>query len=283
MSKLRVGIIGLGLMGGSFALALKKKYKDREQKVEVIGIDHNDQHCLEALELKIADKITDDISDLYNLDLIVLTIPVNGILKILPELKGVSKNTTIVDFGSTKEKIVEAIPNEIRENFVAAHPMTGTEKFGPKAADRKLYRGKVVVFCDTEKNSKEHLKFAKNIFRDIGMKIFYMNAKEHDKHAAFISHMPHAVSYALANSVMKQENPKAILALAGGGFRDMSRIAKSSPNMWIDIFKQNKSNLQDAIKSFKEELNILENAINSNDWESATEWILKANKLHDVL
>jgi len=279
----KIGIIGLGLMGGSFALALKKRFKDRDEKLDVIGYDHNDQHCLEALELKIADKITDDIQDLFNLDLIVLTIPVNAILKILPELKGISTDTTIIDFGSTKEKIVNAIPKEIRANFVASHPMTGTEKFGPKAADRKLYRGKVVVICNSEDNDKEHLKFAKDIFRDIGMKIFYMDAKEHDKHAAYISHMPHAVSYALSNAVMNQENPKAVLALAGGGFKDMSRIAKSSPNMWIDIFKQNKDNLLTATKHFKDELNMLEEYIENDEWESLKSWIEKANKLHEIL
>ena len=280
---MKVGIIGLGLMGGSFALALRKTFKEKGEKLKIIGLDHNDQHCIEALELKIADKITDDINDLLNLDLIILTIPVNAILNILPELKEASKDTTIIDFGSTKEKIVNAIPKEIRANFVASHPMAGTEKFGPKAADRKLYRGKVVVICNKEQNDPKHLKLAKDIFRDIGMKIFYMDAKEHDIHAAYISHMPHAVSYALANSVMKQENPKAILALAGGGFKDMSRIAKSSPNMWLDIFKQNKENLLESIAHFKEEIELIEDYIKNDNWDSAKEWILKANDLHEIL
>ncbi len=280
---MKVGIVGLGLMGGSFALALKRKFKQRDERLEIIGLDHNDQHCLDALQLKIADKITDDINDLLNLDLIVLTIPVNAIIKLLPQLKKASSNTTIVDFGSTKEKIVASIPQEIRANFVASHPMAGTEKSGPQAADRKLYRGKVVVLCDTEENDPYHLKFAKEIFRDIGMKIFYMNAKEHDKHAAYISHMPHAVSYALANSVMKQENPKAILALAGGGFRSMSRIAKSAPTMWIDIFKQNSQNLLEATKNLKEELETFETYVKDENWEELTKWIEQANELHKIL
>jgi len=280
---MKIGIIGLGLMGGSFALAIKKKFKQRDERLEIIGLDHNDQHCLEALELKIADKITDDIHDLLNLDLIVLAIPVNGILKILPELKEASKETTIVDFGSTKEMIVKSIPKEIRANFVASHPMAGTENFGPSAADRKLYRGKVVVLCDTEANDKYHLKKAKNIFRDIGMKIFYMNAKDHDKHAAYISHMPHAVSYALANTVLAQENPKEILAMAGGGFKSMSRIAKSSPNMWIDIFKQNKDNLLNAVDDISKELETFKSLTQNEEWEKLREWILKANKLHEII
>ena len=280
---MKVGIIGLGLMGGSFALALKKVYKEKGEKLEIIGLDNNDQHCLEALELKIADKITDDINDLLNLDLIVLTIPVNAIIEIMPQLKGVSEDTTIIDFGSTKEKIVKAIPKEIRENFVAAHPMAGTEKFGPSAADKKLFRGKVVVLCDTHENSPNHLKKAKNIFKELGMKIFYMDAISHDRHAAYISHMPHAVSYALANAVMKQENPKEILALAGGGFQSMSRIAKSSPNMWIDVFKQNKKNLLEAVESMSSELDNFKKMVQENKWDDLKEWILSANKLHDIL
>ncbi len=280
---MKVGIIGLGLMGGSFALALKKLYKNKGEKLEIVGIDHNDQHCIEALELKIADRITDDINDLLDLDLIILTVPVNAMLKIIPELKDISEHTTVIDFGSTKELIIKAIPKEIRANFVAAHPMTGTEKFGPTAADRKLYRGKVVVLCDTEENDPKHLKLAKNIFRELGMKIFYMGAKEHDKHAAYISHMPHAVSFSLANAVMAQQNPQSILAMAGGGFKDMSRIAKSSPNMWIDVFKQNKDNLLDAVDSINRELAKFQELVENENWEELRNWILNANKLHDIL
>jgi len=280
---MKVGIIGLGLMGGSFALALKKEFKKREERLKIIGLDHNMQHSLEALELNIVDKITDDIHDLLNLDLILLAIPVNAILKTLPDLKDASKDTTIIDFGSTKEKIVNAIPKEIRPNFIAAHPMTGTEKSGPTAADRKLYRGKVVVLCNTEENDKEHLYFAKDLLRDIGMKIIKMDAKEHDRHAAFISHMPHAVSYALANSVLKQEQKREILALAGGGFKDMSRIAKSTPNMWIDIFAQNRENLLDATECFIQELQQFQEYVNQEDWERVREWILNANRLHEII
>jgi len=282
-NRIKIGIIGLGLMGGSFALALKREFKKQEKPLQIIGLDHNIQHSLEALELKIVDRITDDLNDLLNLNLIILAIPVNAILSVLPQLKGAAEHTTIVDFGSTKEKIVETIPKEIRKNFIAAHPMTGTEKSGPTAADRKLYRGKVIVLCDTEENSGKHLYFAKDIFRGIGMKIIKMNAKEHDRHAAFISHMPHAVSYALANSVLKQEQKRAILALAGGGFRDMSRIAKSTPNMWIDIFEQNSKNLLDATECFIEELQQFQEYVKNQDWKNVKIWIERANKLHEII
>ena len=130
----------------------------------------------------------------------------------------------------------------IRSNFVTAHPMTGTEKFGPKAAIPKLYENKVVVLCDMEKSGEYQREVAKKLFSSIGMKLVFMGSAEHDRHAAFISHMPHALSFSLANSVMKQEDAASIIALAGGGFRDMSRIAKSSPHMWEDIFRQNSYN-----------------------------------------
>jgi prephenate dehydrogenase len=277
---MQIGIIGLGLMGGSFALAMRKIYKD---KLEIVGYDHNDQHCLEALELGIVDRVAEELLEFAEFDLIILAIPVDAIVATLKSLTFVSQKTTIIDFGSTKQKIIQAIPPEIRQNVVAAHPMTGTEKFGPSAAIETLYRGKVIVFCNIEESGKHQARVAREIFSKLGMKIFYMDASEHDKHAAYISHMPHAVSYSLANSVMAQENPKAIIALAGGGFKDMSRIAKSSPNMWIDIFRQNRENLLEAIESFKKELNYCQKLIEDKNWDELYKWMKSANKLHDIL
>jgi len=276
---MKVGIIGLGLMGGSLALALKKRYED----LHILGYDHNDQHCIEALQLNLVDRITDDLEEFEALDLIVLAIPVDGIIATLKQLTFISPETTVMDLGSTKKMILDAVPPEIRRNFVAAHPMTGTEKHGPGAAQEDLYRGKVVVLCDLEKSGEEQRRLAKKIFSDLGMKIFYMDAQEHDRHAAFISHMPHALSYALANAVMKQENPRAIIALAGGGFKDMSRIAKSSPAMWTDVFRQNRDNLIEAIECFKGELQRCEELILEQKWDELYAWMQKANGLHEIL
>jgi len=276
---MRVGIIGLGLMGGSFALAIRKKYED----LEIVGYDHNDQHTLEALELGLVDRVAEELSEFRDFDLIVLAIPVDAIVATIKQLTFVSPKTTIIDFGSTKKKIVDEVPESIRENVVASHPMTGTEKFGPSAAIENLYRGKVIVFCDIEESGTHQAKLARELFSKLGMKIFYMDASEHDKHAAYISHMPHALSFSLANSVMNQENPKAIIALAGGGFKDMSRIAKSSPNMWGDIFRQNRENVLEAIKSFRKELDFCEELIRKEDWDSLYSWMQKANRLHDIL
>jgi prephenate dehydrogenase len=161
--------------------------------------------------------------------------------------------------------------------------MTGTEKFGPSAAIEALYHEKVMVICDIEKSADFQKKMALSLFKDIHAKIVFMDAKEHDRHAAFISHMPHAVSYALAKSVMKQEDPKSILALAGGGFKDMSRIAKSSPNMWEDIFRQNKKNLLESLDVFSIELNLCKKLIEEERWDELHQWMSEANKLHDII
>jgi len=161
--------------------------------------------------------------------------------------------------------------------------MTGTEKSGPTAAIPDLYHGKAVVLCDMEKSGSRQQEVAKKLFTDIGMKLFYMDAQEHDKHAAYISHMPHALSYALANAVMRQENPKAITALAGGGFKDMSRIAKSSPTMWRDIFQQNRVHLLDGIESFTQELNRCKALVENEEWEALHAWMTEANALHHIL
>ncbi len=276
---MKVGIVGLGLMGGSFALALRERY----ESLHILGYDHNDQHCIEALERGLVDRVTDELEEFADRDLIVLAIPVDGIVAVTKELTFVSSETTIVDFGSTKKHIVDEIPPLIRRNFVAAHPMTGTEKSGPAAALPDLYRGKVVVLCDIESSGEKQRKLAKQIFGDLGMKIFYMDAQEHDRHAAFISHMPHALSYSLANAVMKQENPRAIIALAGGGFKDMSRIAKSSPDMWTDVFRQNRDNLILAIECFKGELERCEELVLQEEWEELYDWMRRANGLHEIL
>ena len=276
---MRVGVVGLGLIGGSLSMAIRKVYPDST----VIGFDHNDQHCIEALELGLVDKVVDDFDDFFGVDILFLAVPVDGIITILSMLTHVAEHTAIVDLGSTKAKIVNSVPPSIRSNFVAAHPMTGTERSGPTAAIADLYHGKAVVLCNIEDSGETQHQLTKEIFADIGMKIFYMDATEHDRHAAYISHMPHALSYALANAVMKQEDPKAIIALAGGGFRDMSRIAKSSPNMWKDIFEQNRDNLLNGIDCFAGELAQCRELVAQERWDELHSWMERANRLHEVL
>jgi len=275
---MKVGIIGLGLMGGSLGLALKHvKFISH-----TCGFDHNLSHCEEALKLGLVDEIV-SFSEIKKCDIIFLAIPVEAIISVLQNLKDIPKNTTIVDLGSTKEKIIKSVPKEIRSNFIAAHPMSGTEKFGPSAAIEDLYHDSVVVLCDMEESGDSHKNRVIQLFSHIGMKIVFMNSHEHDIHASFISHLPHALSYALAKSVMGQEDPKSILLLAGGGFKDMSRIAKSSPLMWTDIFKQNRDNLIKSIDLFENELLKCKQMIKEGNWEDLGKWMGEATTLHKIL
>ncbi len=279
MAKTTIGIIGLGLMGGSFSLALQKT----SNCYYFVGLDHNKEHCDEALERGLVNEIVHSLDEIKHCDVILLTIPVDGIIAIAKRLHDLNPDCTIIDFGSTKEKISNAIPKAIRSNFVTAHPMTGTEKFGPSAALDDLYKNKVVVLCDMEKSGKHQKETAEKLFHDIDMNLVLMGAAEHDRHAAFISHMPHAVSYALANAVMKQEASTSIVALAGGGFKDMSRIAKSSPNMWEDIFRQNKENMLEAMYAFQSELKKCQKMVENEEWDNLNIWMKEANTLHDIL
>ena len=275
---MNIAIIGLGLMGGSLALSLKKLSFINS----VVGSDHNKQHQEDAIKLNLVDKIV-EFNEIKRCDVIVLAIPVNGVIATLKNLTDIDDKTTIIDLGSTKNIIVSSVPPIIRKNFVAAHPMTGTENFGPHAAIENLYTDKVVVLCDLEDSGEYQRAVGKKIFKALGMKKYFMRAKEHDRHAAFISHMPHVISYSLANTVMKQENKHNILALAAGGFRSMSRLAKSSPTMWEDIFKQNKSNLLEAVELFEIELQELKKSIQNDEWDKVNQTMADGNKLHDIL
>ncbi len=279
MQHKHVGIVGLGLMGGSLSLALQKVYPN----LHVTGLDHNMTHCQQALEMGLVNDITDSLDEIGKCDIVFLSIPVDGIIAVAQQLKPSNPECTVIDLGSTKAKISQSIPPSTRHFFVTAHPMTGTEKFGPQAALPDLYEGKVVVLCDLEKSGEHQQQIAKTLFEAIGMKLVFMDSEAHDRHAAFISHMPHALSYALANAVMRQEDPESIVALAGGGFRDMSRIAKSSPNMWEDIFRQNKENLLEAIDALSTELAQCQKMVENEEWEALNRWMSEANSLHTIL
>ncbi len=274
---MRVAIVGMGLMGGSLALSLKKF----EFIEEIVGCDHNRLHQKEALKLGLVKKFV-SFDEAKKYDVIFLAIPVDGIIESLQKLTDVDEDTTIIDLGSTKAKIVQSCPKTIRKNFVAAHPMTGTENFGPSAAIEGLYKDKVVVLCDLEESGELQRNVAKKIFKSLEMKKYFMGAREHDRHAAFISHMPHAVSFSIANTVMNQEDKNNILALAAGGFRSMSRLAKSSPYMWEDIFRQNKENLIEAIELFEKELSLLKDAIKKENWKEVHKIIEDGNRLYEI-
>jgi prephenate dehydrogenase len=272
-----VGIIGIGLMGGSLALSMKKF----DYISKIYAHDHNKEHCKSAIELNLVDEIV-DFDAIKKCDIIVLAVPVNGIISILNDLQDIDEKTLVFDLGSTKEIIVNNVPSSIRKNFVALHPMAGLETFGPTAAIDDLYKDAVVVLCDLEDSGKEQKELAIKIFSDLQMQLHYMSSSAHDRHAAFISHMPHIVSYSIANTVLAQEDKHSILTLAAGGFRSMSRLAKSSPNMWEDIFRQNKNNVLEAIELFEDELKNLKSKVQNNEWSELNSELKNANKLYDI-
>ncbi|CAM3474520.1 prephenate dehydrogenase [Arcobacter aquimarinus] len=276
---MNIGIIGLGLMGGSLAKAVKRYGIAKK----VYGFTNSERNKKDILELNLVDELV-DLDTLKKVsDVIILAIPVDAIISMFPNFLDIDENTTIIDMGSTKEYIVKSIPPKIRKNFIAAHPMTGTEKSGPKAAIDDLYEGKTVVFCDLEDNGNLHVNKAFKIFQEIGMRIVVMDSSQHDIHACYISHLPHIISFSLANTVMGHEDPKSIIALAAGGFKDMSRIAKSSPRMWSDIFKQNRTNLLASIDLFEEHLQTARKMVEEENYEKLEEWMKKANTLHEIL
>jgi len=274
-----LGIVGLGLMGGSFALSARKL----SMFSKIVGVDKNKIHTQEALSLGIVDEII-KFKDLKKCDVILLAIPIKGIIASLKELSKIKlkKNTTIIDFGSTKETIIAHTPKNIRKNLVASHPMTGTEFSGPTAAQENLYKNKIMVVSDIENSGEVQKDIALKIFSQMEMLIKFMSPTEHDRHAAFISHMPHIVSYSIANSVLKQEDKKHIVALAGGGFRDMSRLAKSSPEMWRDIFIENRDNLLDSLNAFEDEIKIARKMIKKEKWDELYKWMKNGNRLYDI-
>lgn len=276
---MNIGIIGLGLMGGSLAKAVKRYGIAKK----VFGFTNSERNKKDILELNLVDELV-DLETLKKVsDVIILAIPVDAIIGMFPDFLDIDENTTIIDMGSTKEYIVKNIPTKIRKNFIAAHPMTGTEKSGPKAAIDDLYEGKTVVFCDLEDNGNLHVNKAFKIFQAIGMRIVVMDSNQHDIHACYMSHLPHILSFSLANTVMSHEDPKSIIALAAGGFKDMSRIAKSSPRMWGDIFKQNRKNLLASIDLFESQLQSARKMVEDENYEELENWMKKANTLHEIL
>lgn len=280
-SSLNAGIVGLGLIGGSMGLALK------ELGIFscIAGYDANPMHSQQALSLGLVDECVSKEELLSGGDVIFLATPVEAICEILKNIKpsDIKPDCTIIDLGGTKGKIIDCVPKSIRKNFIAAHPMSGTEFYGPKAALPNLFRDKIMIVVDSQQSGESQLKRAREIFLGIGSKIIKMDAASHDKHIALISHMPHIVSFSLANAVLKQENPQMILALIGGGFRSMTRLSKSSPQMWRDIFKQNATNLLDSINGFQDELQKAKTLIENADWEGLEAFMCSANEVGKVM
>ncbi|EAI0408264.1 prephenate dehydrogenase [Campylobacter jejuni] len=275
---MKIAIIGLGLMGGSLGLCLK------ENKLIscVYGMDLSKENEKDALQLGLIHELI-EFKDLALCDMIFVATPVDAIIAILQKLVDLPSNVTIIELGSTKRKIIESLPKNLIKQTLFAHPMTGTENSGPKAAFKELYKDAVCVLCDSEIADDLHQKRAVEIFSHLGMKIVFMDSKAHDHHAAIISHLPHVISFSLANFVMKEEDKRNIVHLAGGSFKGMSRIAKSSSQMWESIFLQNKDNLLSSIDFFQQELERCKQMIQLDKNDELREWMKQANTLREIL
>lgn len=281
MQKMNIAVIGLGLMGGSFALDIKSVYSNSK----IFGIDNSESNLKEALALDLIDQII-TYDDLVKMDIVLVSIPVNYSLIVIPKvLEKINENTLVFDVGSTKEAICQILENHPkRANFLAAHPMAGTEFSGPKAAHKGLYIGKTNILCEFEKTDHKLREFALEIFDNLNMKIIYMDPKPHDVHVAYVSHLSHISSFMLGKTVIeKEKNEKNIFDLAGSGFESTVRLAKSLPETWTPIFLQNKNNLVLAIDEYISNLNALKKIIENNDSNKLSSILNNTNRIKEIL
>ena len=278
---MRVAIVGIGLIGGSMALALKENgFADW-----VIGVDANPEHQKLALELKLVDEIVPLNEAVVKSDLIILAIPVNAAEKLLPGLLDQVHLQVLMDVGSTKEGLLKCIQNHPkRGRFVATHPMWGTENSGPTAAVIGAFIDKATVICNKEENDLDALELVEKLYAALGMHLVYMNAKAHDVHVAYVSHISHITSFALANTVLEKERGEDnIFELASGGFESTVRLAKSNSDMWVPIFMQNKENVLDVLNEHISQLRKFKSCLEKENFDYLKELIEQANGIKRIL
>lgn len=276
-----VSIVGVGLIGGSLALALKEKGLAQR----VIGVEADPAHQQKALELGLVDEIMELDAAIKQSDLIVLATPVNAVVKLLPRVLDQVDKQIVMDVGSTKDGIMEAVkdhPN--RKRFVATHPMWGTEHSGPEAAVKGAFTDKATVICDREDSDEDAVEVVENVYRQLGMHLVYMNGEEHDVHVAYVSHISHITSFALANTVLEKEREEdAIFELASAGFESTVRLAKSNPHTWASIFMQNRENVLDVLNEHISQLRKFKACLEKENYEYLEELMVNANKIKRVL
>lgn len=277
-----ISIIGVGLLGGSFALSLREKYPN----IQFVGVDNSVVNQKIALAKGIVDEILTLEEALEVAELSVLATPVDAVIKLLPYiLDRIPEGKTVMDLGSTKELICGIVASHPkREQFVAVHPMAGTENSGPGAAFKELLFNKNVIICDREKSQADSLGLVETFLRDVGMRIHYMTPVEHDLHLAYVSHLSHISSFALGLTVLdKERDEKAIFDMASTGFSSTVRLAKSSPQMWAPIFDQNKENVSKALGDYIELLKKFKLAIDNEDLETSFQFMNRANDIGRIL
>jgi prephenate dehydrogenase len=279
---MKVTVIGLGLIGGSIALDLRKT----GVATELVGIDQNSDNAAKAVKLGLVDKILSEEKAIQQADLLVIAIPVNAVCQLLPSiLDTIHKGAVVIDAGSTKGMICKTVANHPqRSQFVAAHPIAGTENSGPDAAFHGLFRNKTNIICEKEKSSDAALALAERVFTALGMNTIFMEAEEHDKHVAYVSHLSHVSSFLLGQTVLDiEKDEKNIFALAGSGFASTVRLAKSSPDMWAPIFEQNLEYLSQALLEYIMHLQRFHYHLLKKDTDELRRIMSKSNEIRRVL
>ncbi len=274
-------LIGTGLIGGS----MSKDLRNILNNIQIRGIDKNEKSIKHAKSIGVIDNI-DSLENLNSADRVILSVPVSESLKILPfVLDNLNKDALVWDVGSTKFSLCKLVENHSkREQFLATHPLAGNELSGPEASIENLFNGKVQILCETNKTRPDLLKWAESIFNSMGMKIRYMNPEEHDKKMAIVSHLSHISSFMLGKTVMESEkNDQNILDFAGSGFESTVRLAKSSPEMWSSIFKDNRENILEILNAYIENLKQFHLKIENENYNDLKNQMIQTNKLKEIL
>jgi prephenate dehydrogenase len=277
----KIAIVGVGLIGGSLALQCRRKgIADK-----IIGVESNASHAEQAISLHLVDEILSLDEAVETADMIVLTVPMNILVGLLPGILDKVKDQIVMDMGSTKSTLSDAVDDHPhRGRFIATHPMWGTEYSGPSAAVEGAFENKAVILCDTEKSDPDVLAFVKKMYDILNMRILEMNAVDHDLHAAYVSHISHITSFALANTVLEKEREdNAIFEMASAGFESTVRLAKSNPDMWTPILMQNKENVLDVLNEHISQLRKFKSCLEKDNWEYLRELISHANQIRRII
>ena len=282
---MKVGVIGLGLIGGSMAIDLKRKGFAQE----VLGVEAEPLNAAAAQKIGLADRVVPLQECVEESDLIILAVPVGAAVKMLPEILDIfaSQNAekVVIDVCSTKEHLSRAVKyHKARKQYVATHPMAGTEYSGPWAALPGLFDGRACIICDASDSAPDAVKAVEDIYKCLDMRIVHMDSQNHDVHTAYISHFSHVISFALALTVLeKEKDDKHIFDLASGGFSSTVRLAKSSADMWTPILLQNRDNVLHVMDTYIEKMNAFRTAVADGDEDAVRELISEANRIRRII
>ena len=276
-----VTIVGVGLIGGSFAISLREK----NLADHIIGVDNDEAHLQKAKSLGLIDEYLPVQEAVEKSTLVVLAVPVDAMISLLPVVMGSVTGQVVMDMGGTKENVINLLAgNPKKGRFVPTHPMWGTEYSGPEAAVSGAFVNKAVVICNAEGVDEDALLFVKNLYMQIGMHLVYMEAHAHDLHAAYVSHISHITSFALANTVLEKEKEEdAIFELASGGFESTVRLAKSNPDTWVPILKQNRENILDVLNEHISQLRKFKSCLEKENYVYLKELIENANDIRRII